>query len=73
MSTLFDEISKEVGYAHRKINYPSVREVRDALSRKSRQDIFNLVMWHRNLVPAETARQRTILDLVDNGLETMVL
>lgn len=77
MSTLFDEISKEVGYSKRKVEYPSIAEVRQALTRKGRHDIFNLVMWDRNLgFDGEvrlTSKQEKILHMVREGLATMTV
>jgi hypothetical protein len=73
MSGLFDEISKEVGYSKRKVEYPSITEVRTCLEHKSRQDIFNLLMWHRNLAMPETPKQERTLQLIDDGLTHMTL
>jgi hypothetical protein len=71
MSNLYEEISKEVGYAKRKIEYPHMSEVRQAIERHNRQDIFNLVMWHRNLLNPETPRQVNIIHTIDDGLANM--
>jgi hypothetical protein len=71
MSTLFTELSKEVGWDKRNIKYPSVREVRLAIERHNHNDLFNLLMWHRNLASPETAKQIKVINLIDDGLANM--
>ena len=84
MSTLFTKISEKVGW-ERKFKHsdgverdmlevwPTTAQVREALDRKSEQDIFNLVLWHRYLKMAETPRQEKILNLIDDGLANMTI
>jgi len=73
MSNLFNEVLEEVTSKKRNTieQYPTIAEVREALERHSRQDIFNLLMWHKHLRNAKTPREQKTLDLIDEGLMSM--
>lgn len=73
MSTLFQKISEKVGYAKRNVAWPTTAQVREALERKSEQDIFNLLLWYRNLKDPQTPRQEKIINLIDDGLTNMTI
>lgn len=74
MSQLFTELSKEVGWDERPdLKYPTTAMVREALYRKNRMDIKNLIMWNRCLKSPETPRETKIINLISEGLRTMTL
>jgi hypothetical protein len=69
--SLFSELSNEVGWEKRNIQYPSIGEVRVALERHNRHDLFQLILWNRNLKNPETPKQVKTIRLIEDGLANM--
>lgn len=69
--SLFSELSKEVGWEHEKVEYPTTKDVRDALTRHSHHDLFQLILWNRFLKTPESPKQVKIIKLISEGLANM--
>lgn len=60
----FCEISKEVGWEHRDIKYPSLIEVQDALRQKYMKQ---LLIWQRFLPSPDNIIHKKIIDMICDG------
>ena len=61
------DISKRVGWEGRKMKYPSLKQVQDAIEGK---DEYNLLRWYRFLDSPENERQSEVLEIIVKHINT---
>lgn len=58
---IYADLSKQVGWESKKIKYPSLKDVENAIEKK---DEYNLLRWYRFLESPINEKQTEIMNLI---------